>query len=50
MDKQLIIEELNKRNVPIPNFENQNQKQNENQNIDKTLILKELIPLKNILM
>ena len=36
MDKQLIIEELNKRNVPIPTPENQNQ------NIDKTLIFEEL--------
>ena len=36
MDKQLIINELNKRGVSIPNLENQNQ------NIDKTLILKEL--------
>ena len=36
MDKQLIIEELNKRNVPIPIPENQNQ------NIDKTLIFEEL--------
>jgi hypothetical protein len=42
MDKQLIIEELNKRGVPIPSLENQNQNQNQNQNVDKTLIIEEL--------
>ena len=42
MDKQLIIEELNKRNVPIPTPENQNQ------NIDKTLIFEELKKRKGI--
>ena len=36
MDKQLIIEELKKRNVSIPSYVNQNQ------NTDKTLIIEEL--------
>ena len=36
MDKQLIIEELNKRGVSIPSYVNQNQ------NTDKTLIIEEL--------